>query len=134
MNAVDQPAGHIESEKQMQFCLKQLLDAVPRSRSAYRPLAVMDNLIRARSAHVAVTVLPLPVLEKAHDQLEELARGLPDRSLEKLRSRVAQALFERTRPFLRPDDACRATEILADSQMIDNEIGESRFSSQYEDQ
>lgn len=102
--------------------LKEMLDTLPRARFMFRALAVMDTLIRARGLDEAVRLLPMTVLQRAHGQLEFLARGLPDRPTEHLRSRVARALYERSQPA--PESLAnlyQATDLRLDSRAFEDD-------------
>ena len=95
--------------------LKELLDEVPETRVALKQLVFVEHALQKKGLK-ALHKLPLPVLQKALEQLESLVTNWSPAGLANLRSRMAVAIIDREHQD--PDreiDAYRTAAVL-DSQ------------------
>lgn len=88
--------------------LGALLDRHPDTRHLMRHLGYVERAI-ARTGSQAFRQVPVPVLERALEQLGLLLRGQPDHTIAPLRQRLERALRERP-----ADAAARAREPAVD--------------------
>lgn len=95
--------------------LKSLLDEIPETRGTLKQLVFVEHALQKKGLK-ALHKLPLPVLQKALEQLESLVTNWSPAGLANLRSRMAVAIIDREHQD--PDweaDAYRTAAVL-DSQ------------------
>lgn len=74
--------------------LKSLLDEIPESRGALKQLVFVEHALQKKGLK-ALHKLPLPVLQKALEQLEGLVTNWSPAGLANLRSKMAVAIIDR---------------------------------------
>jgi hypothetical protein len=74
--------------------LKQLLDEIPESRGTLKQLVFVEHALQKKGLK-ALHKLPLPVLQKALEQLEGLVTNWSPAGLANLRSKMAVAIIDR---------------------------------------
>jgi hypothetical protein len=111
--------------------LAALLNELPDTRSTMKHLVFIEQAITKKGLRV-LHKLPLPVLRRAHEQLENLVTNWSPTGLANLRSKMAVAIIDREHmePQAAEADAYRTAAVM-DSQRV--EITEHPFEGSFED-